>query len=136
MQLYGVNQNFKTNNHFITSKFKKYQCSNYYCELLADKTPREQKIFIQDTCNILSENISHAVVCPSHRHSQSNMLKLLPKSDFGLGRFSPLSRRFTGDMSVVSTRSAHLTLISDFGLSGLGDGDFLLLVTFELSALA
>jgi len=53
----------------------------------------------------------------------------------GLGLDSPPSLRLTGDISVLSTRSAHLTLISDFGLSGLGDGDFLRLGTFELSAL-
>jgi hypothetical protein len=47
----------------------------------------------------------------------------------GLGLDSPPSLRLTGDISVLSTRSAHLTLISDFGLSGLGDGDFLRLGT-------
>lgn len=60
---------------------------------------------------------------------------IIPRSDLGLCLdFRDDSRLLTGATSPGSSRSAHLTLISDLGLSGLGDGDFRLRTTLAVGS--
>lgn len=60
---------------------------------------------------------------------------IIPRSDLGLCLdFRDDSRLLTGATSPGSSRSAHLTLISDLGRSGLGDGDFRLRTTLAVGS--
>lgn len=62
-------------------------------------------------------------------------MELPPRSDLGLCLdFRDDSRLLTGATSPGSSRSAHLTLISDLGRSGLGDGDFRLRTTLAVGS--